>query len=83
VEYPVRDAQQQGRFVDYVLWGDDGLWRLELSEQKMAGKRQANCGQCLLEQMKGQRPLISLPTAKPGSGTTEPSARAGAGFTRR
>jgi type I restriction enzyme R subunit len=65
LEYPVvgmPNAKGEG-FVDYVLWGDDGL-PLAVVEAKRTrkdprvGKRQAELYADCLEKMKGQRPLI-------------------------
>ncbi|MCM2357388.1 MAG: DEAD/DEAH box helicase family protein [Geobacteraceae bacterium] len=65
LEYPVQgmpNSKGEG-FVDYVLWGDDGL-PLAVVEAKRTkkdarvGKRQAELYADCLEQMKGQRPLI-------------------------
>jgi type I restriction enzyme, R subunit len=65
LEYPVQGMpNNKGEgFVDYVLWGDDGL-PLAVVEAKRTkkdarvGKRQAELYADCLEQMKGQRPLI-------------------------
>ncbi len=64
-EYPVNGMpNQKGEgFVDYVLWGDDGL-PLAVVEAKRAlkdphvGQQQAKLYADCIEQMKGQRPVI-------------------------
>ena len=65
LEYPVQgmpNGKCEG-FVDYVLWGDDGL-PLAVVEAKRTrkdsriGQQQAKLYADCLEQMKGQRPLI-------------------------
>ncbi|MDO9080796.1 MAG: DEAD/DEAH box helicase family protein, partial [Desulfuromonadales bacterium] len=65
LEYPVQGMpNDKGEgFVDYVLWGDDGL-PLAVVEAKRTrkdsriGQQQAKLYADCLEQMKGQRPLI-------------------------
>jgi type I restriction enzyme, R subunit len=69
IEYPVTgmpisDKNPKGNgFVDYVLWGDDGL-PLAVVEAKRTtidpkqGRQQAKLYADCLEQMKGQRPII-------------------------
>ena len=64
-EYPVNGMPNETGegFVDYVLWGDDGL-PLAVVEAKrtkkdpQVGKQQAKLYADCLEQMKGQRPVV-------------------------
>ena len=68
-EYPVvgmpkKDGSRTGNgFVDYVLWGDDGLPLAVVEAKKTkvnstVGQRQAELYADCLEQMTGQRPVI-------------------------
>ena len=68
-EYPVtgmpkKDGSRTGKgFVDYVLWGDDGLPLAVVEAKKTkvgadVGQRQAELYADCLEQMTGQRPII-------------------------
>ncbi len=65
VEYPVTGMPNQKNegFVDYVLWGDDGLpvavvEAKRTTKDARVGQQQAKLYADCLEQMKGQRPVI-------------------------